>query len=167
MGDLSKSNVRMEQRISAGGLCASFFYVSLPWASPEQSLTVTWRAGGMVGWWWVVSCHVLLVRVSTNTSRYVVAIFGHHVFGVLSSSHGHVVVGRCRVVVLTLFFACRHVVFTSSCRCRRVVVHVALSMSVCSGICVAGRCQVHYKTPQANSNTGATLRKANKPGSKF
>ena len=99
------------------------FVASLRWASPEQSLTVTWRAGGMVvvrcWWWWVVSCRVLLVRVSTKTSLYVVVVFRHHVFGVLSSSHRHVVVGRCRVVVLTLFFAC-HVVFTSSCRCRRV-----------------------------------------------
>ena len=72
-------------------LCVFLLLHSLRWASPEQSLTVTWRAGGMVvvrcWWWWVVSCRVLLVRVSTKTSRYVVAVFRHHVFGVLSSSH--------------------------------------------------------------------------------
>ena len=49
------------------------------------------------GWWlwvvvvdgrWVVSCHVVLIRVFKNTSRYVVVVFRHHVFfGVLSSSY--------------------------------------------------------------------------------
>ena len=32
---------------------------------------------------WVVSCHVVLVRVSINASRFVVFVFRHHVFGVV------------------------------------------------------------------------------------
>ena len=175
MGDVASCMVTMEQRMSAGGLCASFFHESLRYASaPEQSLTITlrvgWYGGGavlvVVGGRWEVSCHVVLVRV--GTSRSVVVVFRRRVFGLLLSSHWHVVVGRCRVVVLTFFFfVCGHVVLTSSRRCRHVVIlwcRVVVMLLVCSGMCVARRCSVQHKAQEANASTGATLRENNKPG---
>ena len=112
--------------------------------------------------WWRLRVMSCFSASSINTSRHIVVVFRHHVFGVLSSSHRRVVSSRCRVVVLTLFFVCRVGVVMwsccgvvlSSCRPEQVCLQrtvrgwtmLGTTQSAISQLEYGGRCAKNHQT---------------------